>query len=118
MPQPTIQFTSIDSNKVTLEYGKGGHLLPDIGNGSEKNQETKLAGETVEVFHQLKAKDFNVEAVRIMKGKLRKKVQQIAEQAKEHGRALWKELRKGSKKHVRKVLVKELYSIVEVMVVL
>ena len=110
VPKPTIQFTSIGSEKVTLEYGKGGHLLLDIGHNSEKRKDTKLAGETVEVFHQLKAKDYNVEAIRIMKGKLRKKVQQMAEQAKEHGRALWKELRKGAMKRGRKVLVKELYS--------
>ena len=110
VPKPTIQFTSIGSEKVTLEYGKGGQWLLDIGYNSEKKKETKLAGETVEVFHQLKAKDYNVETIRIMKGKVGKKVQQMAEQAKEHGRALWKELRKGSMQRARKVLVKELYS--------
>ena len=65
---------------------------------------------TVEVFHQLKAKDFNVETIHIMKGKLRRKVQKMTEEAKERGRALWKELRRGKKSRVRKVLVKELYS--------
>ena len=34
----------------------------------------------------------------------------MAEEAKAHGRALWKELRKGAKSHVKRVLVKELYS--------
>lgn len=69
-----------------------------------------MAGETVEVFHQLKGKDFNVEEIRVMKGKLRKKAQKMAEEAKDHGRAMWKELREGMEKCVTRVLVKELYS--------
>ena len=109
-PKPTIQFTSIGSEKVMMDYGSGGHLLLDIGHSRNKKKETRLAGETVEVFHQLKAKDFNVETIRIMKSKLRRKVQKMAEEAKAHGRALWKELRKGAKSHVKKALVKELYS--------
>ena len=109
-PKPTIQFTAIGSEKVMMDYGSGGHLLLDIGHSRSKKKETRFARETVEVFHQLKAKDFNVETTRIMKNKLRKKVQKMAEEAKTHGRALWKELRKGAKSHVRKVLVKELYS--------
>ena len=75
-----------------MDYGSGGHLLLDIGH-DRKKKETRFAGETIEVFHQLKAKDFNVETTRIMKSKLRKKIQKMAEEAKEHGRALWKELR-------------------------
>ena len=109
-PKPTIQFTAIGSEKVMMDYGSGGHLLLDIGHSKNKKKETRLAGETVEVFHQLKAKDFNVETTRIMKSKLRKEVQKMAEEAKAHGRALWKELRKGAKSHVKRVLVKELYS--------
>ena len=110
LPKPTIQFTAIGTDKVAMEYGAGGHLLLDIGHGSQVKRETRLAGETVEVFHQLKAKDFHVEVVRIMKSKLRKKVQKMAEESKEHGRALWKELRKGKKSRVKRVLLKELYS--------
>ena len=59
----------------------------DTGHGGGKKKETWLAGETVEVFHQLKAKEYNVEAIRIMKSKLRKKVQKLAEEAKDHGGA-------------------------------
>ena len=109
-PKPTTQFMAIGSEKVMMDYGSGGHLLLDIGHSKNKKKETRLAGETVEVFHQLKAKDFNAETTRIMKSKLRKKVQKMAEEAKAHGRALWKELRKGVKSHVKRVLVKELYS--------
>ena len=69
-PKPTIQFTTIGSEKVEMDYGTGGHLLLNIGQGGRNKKSTRLAGETVEVFHQLKAKDFNVETIRIMKGKL------------------------------------------------
>ena len=109
-PKPTIQFTTIGSEKVEMDYGTGGHLLLNIGQGGRNKKSTRLAGETVEVFHQLKAKDFNVETIRIMKGKLRRKVQKMAEEAKEHGRALWKELRRGNRSHAKRVIVKELYS--------
>ena len=75
-------------------YGPGGHLLLDIGHDKGKKKETSFAGESIEVFHQLKAKDFSVETPRVMKSKLRKKIQKMAEEAKEHGWALWKELKK------------------------
>ena len=82
LPKPTIPFTAIGADKVAMAYGAGGHLLLDIGHGSQVKKETRLAGETVEVFHQLKARDFNVEAVRIMKSKLRKKVQKMQKSPK------------------------------------
>ena len=73
MPEPTIQFSAIGSEKVTMGYGSGGHLLLDIGRDSGKKKETRFPGETIEVFHELKAKDFNIETTRIMKSKLRNK---------------------------------------------
>ena len=70
MPRSWFNTNNIGSEKVDMDYGAGGHLLLDVGHGGRNKKSTRLAGETVEVFHQLKAKDFNVEAIRIMKGKL------------------------------------------------
>ena len=43
-PKPTIQFTTIGSEKVEMDYGTGGHLLLNIGQGGRNKKSTRNGG--------------------------------------------------------------------------
>ena len=109
-PQPSVTFHKVNSKKIPLEYGPGGHLMIHIGQqpGLLSQSPPTLSGPGIEVFHQQSC-ERNFSDQKVLRSKMRKKIQKMADEAKEQGKAIWKELRRGCK--LGKVrLIKELYS--------
>ena len=106
---PSVVFSKVCNKPIPLKYSKTGHLMIDISNWnkSAKRKETVIDTKHIEVFPIITA-DTTQSEKRVLRSKERKRVQQMADDAKAHGKALWKVLR-GDQKPKDDIMVKELY---------
>ena len=107
---PSVVFSKVCNKPIPLKYSKTGHLMMDISNWSKsaKRKETVIDTKHIEVFPVITA-DTTQSEKRVLRSKERKKIQRMADEAKAHGKAVWKVLR-GDQEAEDDILVKELYS--------
>lgn len=106
---PSVVFSNVSQDSVPLKYSRTGHLMIDIANWGRtvKRKQTIIDTKHIEVFPVINAETSQAEK-RILRTKERKKVQKMADEAKAHGKAIWKVLR-GDQKSKEQIMVKELY---------
>ena len=106
---PSVVFSNVSQDSVPLKYSRTGHLMIDIANWGRtvKRKQTIIDTKHIEVFPVINAETSQAEK-RILRTKERKKVQKMADEAKAHGKAIWKVLR-GDQKSKEQTMVKELY---------
>ena len=94
---------------MPLEYSKNGHLMINIANWKKQARPLKqpVVDRGIEMFPAVGVS--TGEEKRIMRRKERIKVEKMAQECKEQGKAIWKELRRNQVKG-RPNVVKEVYS--------
>ena len=106
---PSITFKKVGNVSIPLEYSVNGHLMLNIANWRKSTQPLKqpVLDTSIEMFPADGVSMMNEK--KILRRKERLKVERMAEECKEQGKAIWKELRRHQVKG-RPNVVKEIYS--------